>query len=64
MSTNTKHTCNVLLEALFPQQLELRIRWWTSPNKAFENMTPEQMLDKDPGRVLQYLRNQFSGDYL
>jgi len=56
--------CNRLLEALFPGQTHLHTLWWQSPNAAFDMQTPEQMLDQNPGRVIQYLLGQFNGDYL
>lgn len=59
----TVDKCNKLLEILFPGQIELQERWWLSPNRAFDNKTPEQMLDENPGRVVQYLLGQFNGDY-
>jgi len=39
-------------------------QWWASPNKAFDEMTPYEMLDRDKDRVKNYLLAQLSGDYL
>ena len=38
--------------------------WWSSKNKAFDNMTPTEMWSKEPERVYRYLMAQGSGDYL
>jgi len=54
---------DVLLAALFPCQSELQEKWWISPNKAFGESTPLEILDQDPDCVLKYLYCQFSGDY-
>ena len=43
---------------------ELVQKWWASPNKAFDEMTPYEMLDRDKDRVKNYLLGQLSGDYL
>jgi hypothetical protein len=59
-----KPLCDRLLEALLPNQPELCERWWKSPNRAFTDLEPIVALDRDPRFVLQYLRNQISGDYL
>ncbi len=43
---------------------ELVQKWWASPNKAFDEMTPIEMLNRDEARVKKYLLAQLSGDYL
>ena len=43
---------------------ELVKQWWASPNKAFDEMTPIEMLNRDEARVKKYLLAQLSGEYL
>jgi hypothetical protein len=43
---------------------ELVKQWWSSSNKAFDEMTPIEMWDRDRDRVKNYLLAQLSGDYL
>jgi hypothetical protein len=62
MLTNQKR-CDLILASLFPNQQDLIERWWTSPNKAFGEITPEQMFAKDEQVVVKYLYAQISGDY-
>ena len=52
-----------ILYALLGSQ-ELVQKWWVSPNKAFDEMTPIEMWDRDRDRVKNYLLAQLSGDYL
>jgi hypothetical protein len=54
---------NRILYALLGSQ-ELVQKWWESPNKAFDEMTPNEMLNRDKDRVKNYLLGQLSGDYL
>ena len=54
---------NRILHALLGSE-ELVKQWWSSPNKAFDGMTPYEMLDRDKDRVKNYLLGQLSGDYL
>ena len=42
---------------------ELVQKWWESPNKAFDEMTPIEMWDRDKDRVKNYLLAQLNGDY-
>ena len=42
---------------------ELVQKWWSSPNKAFDDMTPNEMWDRDKDRVKNYLLAQLNGDY-
>ncbi len=53
---------NRILHALLGSQ-ELVQKWWASPNKAFDEMTPYEMLDRDKDRVKNYLLAQLSGEY-
>jgi len=39
-------------------------KWWSSSNKAFDEMTPIEMWDRDEARVKKYLLEQLSGEYL
>ena len=34
---------------------ELVDKWWDSPNKAFDMITPNEMLDLNPDYVVKYL---------
>jgi len=43
---------------------ELVQKWWASPNRAFDGMTPIEMLNRDEARVKKYLLAQLSGEYL
>ena len=43
---------------------ELVQKWWVSPNKAFDEMTPIEMWNRDKDRVKKYLLAQLSGEYL
>ena len=53
---------NRILHALLGSN-ELVQKWWSSPNKAFDDMTPNEMWDKDKDRVKNYLLAQLNGDY-
>ena len=54
---------NRILYALLGSD-ELVRKWWSSPNKAFGEMTPIEMWDRDKDRVKKYLLAQLNGDYL
>jgi hypothetical protein len=54
---------NRILYALLGSQ-ELVQKWWESPNRAFDEMTPNEMLNRDKTRVKNYLLAQLSGEYL
>jgi hypothetical protein len=43
---------------------ELVQKWWESPNRAFDEMTPIEMWNRDKDRVKKYLLAQLSGEYL
>ena len=53
---------NRILHALLGSN-ELVQKWWSSPNKAFDDMTPIEMWDRDRDRVKNYLLAQLNGDY-
>ena len=53
---------NRILHALLGSN-ELVQKWWSSPNKAFDDMTPIEMWDRDKDRVKNYLLGQLNGDY-
>lgn len=42
---------------------ELVDKWWDSPNKAFDMITPNEMLDLNPDYVVKYLLDQVCGGY-
>ena len=54
---------NRILYALLGSE-ELVQKWWVSPNKAFDEMTPIEMWNRDKDRVKKYLLAQLSGEYL
>ena len=54
---------NRILYALLGSE-ELVQKWWESPNKAFDEMTPIEMWNRDKTRVKNYLLAQLSGEYL
>ena len=54
---------NRILYALLGSN-ELVQKWWSSPNRAFDDMTPSEMLNRDKDRVKKYLLGQLSGEYL
>ena len=51
-----------ILYALLGSQ-ELVQKWWASPNRAFNEITPIEMWDRDKDRVKNYLLAQLSGEY-
>ena len=53
---------NRILHALLGSN-ELVQKWWSSPNKAFDDMTPIEMWDRDKDRVKNYLLAQLNGEY-
>ena len=53
---------NRILYALLGSN-ELVQKWWASSNKAFDDMTPSEMWNKDKDRVKNYLLAQLNGDY-
>ena len=53
---------NRILYALLGSN-ELVQKWWASPNKAFDDITPSEMWNRDKNRVKNYLLAQLNGDY-
>lgn len=53
---------NRILHALLGSN-ELVQKWWSSPNKAFDDITPIEMWNRDKDRVKDYLLAQLNGDY-
>ena len=54
---------NRILYALLGSN-ELVQKWWESPDRAFDEMTPNEMWNRDETRVKNYLLAQLSGEYL
>ena len=42
---------------------ELVQRWWTVPNRAFNDRTPLDVFDSNPDAVVSYVLGHASGDY-
>lgn len=38
--------------------------WWNNSNRAFDYVSPNEVWKTEPEKVIQYLRFQYSGDYL
>lgn len=38
-------------------------KWWQSPNKAFNNKTPEQQYQEDQEEVITYITSHTRGEY-
>ena len=53
---------NVILYSLLGSD-ELVRKWWASPNRAFGDISPIEMWDRDKDRVKKYLLAQLSGEY-
>jgi hypothetical protein len=54
---------NRILYALLGSD-ELVKKWWVSPNRAFGDISPIEMWNRDKDRVKKYLLAQLSGEYL
>jgi hypothetical protein len=54
MHNRIKNKINVYLIAMLGSQ-ELVSRWWVSPNKAFDMMTPLEMFDRNSNVVYTYV---------
>lgn len=50
----TRARTNSLLRAMLGSE-DLRERWWTSPNQAFEGKTPNEVWEMDYERVYRYV---------
>jgi hypothetical protein len=59
MHNRIKDKINVYLMAMLGSQ-ELVTRWWVSPNKAFDMMTPLEMFDRNSNVVYTYVCNFLS----
>ena len=57
----TYETCKALALQLTGPELEHN--WWNSPNAAFDNRTPEQMVLIEPQRVRNYLLQHTQGEW-
>jgi len=53
--------CNIILTSLIGESLIEK--WWDSPNKAFQMMTPKEQWNIDQKIVMSYLYGQLNGDY-
>jgi Protein of unknown function (DUF2384) len=54
MRSRIKDKINVCLMAMLGSQ-ELVTRWWSSPNKAFDMMTPLEVFDRHADVVYTYV---------
>jgi len=59
MHNKIKNHINVALMAMLGSQ-ELVSRWWISPNKAFDMMTPLEMFDRHAEVVYNYVNTFLS----
>lgn len=59
---NTKQKCDVMLQALLGNK-EVIVKWWNTPNKAFNDETPIEVFERDEQLVFKYLASQCSGSY-
>jgi len=59
MHNRIKNKINVCLMAFLGSQ-ELVSRWWVSPNKAFDTMTPLEMFDRHADVVYNYVTSFLS----
>jgi hypothetical protein len=54
-----RRTCSVIIEALVGE--EFSERWWSSPNRAFDNRTPNEQWALAPEVVFDYLTTHAFG---
>jgi hypothetical protein len=54
---------NRLLMPLLGNQRLVNL-WWDTPNDAFDMKTPADVWEYDQKQVFEYIRRQYSGDYL
>jgi hypothetical protein len=54
---------NRLLMPLLGNQRLVNL-WWDTPNHSFDMKTPADVWDYDQKQVFEYIRRQYSGDYL
>jgi hypothetical protein len=53
--------CDALLETMLGK--EFAIKWWNSPNKAFDNNIPEMIFNTEPESVYAYLTKSDEGEW-
>jgi hypothetical protein len=57
-----RRTCSVIVEALVG--VEFSEQWWSSPNRAFDNRTPDEQWALAPEVVFDYLTTHAFGEGL
>lgn len=55
-----RERCDAMLTALLGPAAS---KWWTSPNRAFDFKTPDEVFEMKPTTVFHYLVCQCAGDY-
>jgi hypothetical protein len=64
LDNHSKNKLDSILFAMLGNN-ELVEKWWDSPNKAFDMITPKEMLDLNHECVVNYILNHaFGGAYL
>jgi hypothetical protein len=64
LDNHSKNKLDSILFAMLGNN-ELVEKWWDSPNKAFDMITPNEMLDLNHEYVVNYILNHaFGGAYL
>jgi hypothetical protein len=58
----SRESLDRILLALLGKEYLVRA-WWNSPNRAFENRTPEHEFLVNKKAVIKYLLSQLNGDY-
>jgi hypothetical protein len=61
MTERLRQQCDALLVAMVGP--ELVVKWWTSPNRAFANDTPELVFSTAPELVYAYLLKSAEGEW-
>jgi hypothetical protein len=61
MGTQLQYLNTILFSLLGSNDLVRR--WWESPNKAFDNLTPVEAYKTDKKLVINYILAQNNGDY-
>ena len=62
MNPKLNNTLNNILLSILGSEENVEL-WWYSKNKAFDNISPNEMIIKDEKRVVSYLLGQLNGDY-
>lgn len=57
-----KEILDILLLSVLGSK-DLVNKWWQSPNKSFNNKTPEQQYQEDREKVVIYITSHTRGDY-